>query len=200
MPTYLQRDKVNCLFGNELNFEATNDTQNSDNNLKNNADSIKIVRTTADIQLVAKLAHTIWNEHYVPIVGQDQVNYMLDTFQSAAAIEKQIETENFEYYIINHLSEPSGYLAIKPSGNELFLSKFYVIKEKRGTGLGTQGLQFVIKRAVELGSKAITLTVNKNNITSIKAYERMGFKNTGAVIADIGAGFVMDDFRMEYAV
>ncbi|MEI6678379.1 MAG: GNAT family N-acetyltransferase [Mariniphaga sp.] len=168
--------------------------------MKNNADSIKIVRTTADIQLVANLAHTIWNEHYVPIVGQKQVNYMLDTFQSAAAIEKQIETENFEYYIINHRSEPSGYLAIKPSGSELFLSKFYVVKEKRGTGLGAQGLQFVIKRASELGSKAITLTVNKNNINSIKAYERMGFKNTGVVVADIGAGFVMDDFRMEYAV
>jgi RimJ/RimL family protein N-acetyltransferase len=199
VPTYLHTDKIKNLFGNESNFEEAH-YANNDKDLKNNANSIKIVRTTADIQLVANLAHTIWNEHYVPIVGQDQVSYMLKTFQSAGAIEKQIKTENFEYYIINHLSEPSGYLAIKPSGNELFLSKFYVVKEKRGTGLGKHGLQFVIKRATELGIKTITLTVNKNNIGSIKAYEKMGFITTGAVIADIGAGFVMDDFKMEYAI
>jgi len=158
---------------------------------------IKRVQSPQTIKVVADLASVIWNEHYVPIIGQDQVDYMVKSFQSAEAMEKQINAENYEYYLIEHLSEPSGYISIKLMGNELFLSKFYVIKEKRGTGLGKEGLSFVIKRAKELGTHAVTLTVNKYNTNSIKAYEKMGFKNTGSIVSDIGAGFVMDDYKMK---
>ena len=157
---------------------------------------IKIVQTPTAIQLVADLASTIWNEYYVPIIGQEQVNYMVETFQSAVAIERQIRSENYTYYLIYYLAEPAGYLSIKKNGNELFLSKIYIVKEKRGTGLGKEGLNFIISKAREVGANAITLTVNKNNINSIKAYEKLGFKNTGSIVTDIGAGFVMDDYTM----
>ena len=169
-------------------------------NLQFNKIIIKSVQSPEAIQIVAKLASIIWNEYYVPIIGQEQVNYMLDTFQSADAIEKQINNENFEYYIIYHLSEPSGYIAIKHSGNELFISKFYVTKDKRGTGLGKAGLNFIIDKAKDSGAESITLTVNKNNFNSIMAYEKMGFKNAGTIVADIGAGFVMDDFKMNLEI
>ncbi|HEY5589968.1 MAG TPA: GNAT family N-acetyltransferase [Paludibacter sp.] len=121
---------------------------------------------------------------------------MINAFQSAEAIEKQIKSDNLEYYLMYHLAEPAGYISIKLLGTDLFLSKFYIIKEKRGTGLGKTGLNFIKNRAKELGVNAITLTVNKNNTNSIKAYDKMGFKNTGSVVADIGAGFVMDDYTM----
>lgn len=166
------------------------------NNLSCNKTIIKSIQFPTDIQVVANLASTIWNEYYVPIIGQEQVNYMVNAFQSAEAIEKQIKRENQEYYLIYHLAEPTGYICIKLSGNDLFLSKFYIIKEKRGTGLGKTGLNFIKSRAKELGANAITLTVNKNNTDSIKAYNKMGFKNTGSIVAEIGAGFVMDDYTM----
>lgn len=166
------------------------------NNLTGNKTTIKSVQLPADIQVVADLASLIWNEYYVPIIGREQVNYMVNAFQSAQAIERQINDEKQEYYLIYHLAEPSGYIGIKLSGDDLFLSKFYIVKEKRGTGLGKAGLDFIIGRAKELGANAISLTVNKNNINSIKAYEKLGFKNTGSVVADIGAGFVMDDYTM----
>ena len=121
---------------------------------------------------------------------------MIDKFQSPKAIENQIKNENYEYFIIYHQLIPSGYISIKLKENELFLSKFYVIKEKRGTGLGREGMTFVALKARELRSEKIALTVNKNNINSIKAYEKLGFTNDGPVIADIGNGYVMDDFKM----
>ena len=179
-----------CCFDEE-NFKIYN-------HLNINKAIIKGVKSQAEIQRIADLAAAIWNEHYVPIIGQEQVKYMVDTFQSKEAIEKQINDEGYEYYLIDHLSKPSGYIAIKPVGDDLFLSKFYIVREKRGTGLGKEGLSFVIHRAKELGLRAITLTVNKYNVNSIKAYEKMGFKNTGSVVTDIGAGFVMDDFTMSY--
>ena len=66
--------------------------------------------------------------------------------------------------------------------------------------MGKEGLKFVINRAKELGTHAITLTVNKYNTNSIKAYEKMGFKNTGSIVSDIGAGFVMDDYTMKLEI
>jgi RimJ/RimL family protein N-acetyltransferase len=159
--------------------------------------SIDRVHSENEVQLVAQLAHTIWNEHYVPIIGQDQVNYMVANFQSADAMAKQIQTEGYEYYIIRHLSVPAGYISIKLTGNELFLSKFYIVKEKRGTGLGKEGLKFICDRARTLGANSVKLTVNKYNTNSIKAYEKMGFVNVGSVVADIGEGYVMDDYVMK---
>ena len=179
-----------CCFDDE-NFSLYN-------KLIANSIVIKRVESPSAIQVVADLASTIWNEYYVPIIGQDQVDYMVKSFQSCDAIKTQIDEEDYEYYLIEHLTKPSGYISIKLMGDDLFLSKFYISKERRGTGLGKEGLKFVIKRAKELGAHAITLTVNKYNSNSIKAYDRMGFKNTGSIVSDIGAGFVMDDFTMRY--
>ena len=178
-----------CCFDNE-NFELYN-------KLNYNTIEIHRVQSENQIQLVANLAYTIWNEHYIPIIGQEQVNYMVTNFQSAKAMTKQIQTEGYEYYIIKYLSEPAGYISIKLTGNELFLSKFYIIKEKRGTGLGKEGLKFVCDRARTLGANSVNLTVNKHNTNSIKAYERMGFINVGSVVSDIGEGYVMDDYVMK---
>jgi len=193
---YPEIEKVIFCCFDEENFGIYNNL----NNQTSNKTTIKSVKTLSDIQLVADLASTIWNEYYVPIIGKDQVNYMINAFQSAEAIERQIEIENQEYYIIFHRAEPSGYISIKPSGKDLFLSKFYVVREKRGKGLGKEGLNFIIARAKELDANAITLNVNKNNINSIKAYEKMGFENTGSIVSDIGSGFVMDDYTMRLEV
>jgi len=168
------------------------------NKLLNNNIMIEKVISKEDIRIVADLADEIWNEHYVPIIGKEQVKYMVSAFQSPDAIENQIKHENYEYFILLHLSEPSGYFAIKQTGDELFLSKLYVIKAKRGTGLGKEGFRFISQKAKESGLQRITLTVNKYNTNSIRAYEKLGFRNDGPVIADIGAGFVMDDFKMSF--
>jgi diamine N-acetyltransferase len=42
--------------------------------------------------------------------------------------------------------------------------------------------------------------INENQIKTIKTYEKIGFKNLGPVVQDIGNGFVMDDFKMEKIV
>ena len=44
------------------------------------------------------------------------------------------------------------------------------------------------------------LTVNRNNAGSIAFYERAGFRKTNELVTDIGAGFVMDDWRMAKSV
>jgi O-acetyl-ADP-ribose deacetylase len=168
--------------------------------IQNSYIEILPVQSEDEIRTVGRLAHEIWNEHYVPIIGQKQVKYMLEKFQSSEAITAQIKEDEFEYYIINQAFEPCGYIGIKPSGDELFLSKFYIVHSKRGKGIGKKGIEFILIRAKELGSKSITLTVNKENINSIRAYEQMGFKSLGPIVTDIGDGFIMDDYVMKYFI
>ncbi len=145
---------------------------------------------------VADLAKIIWNEHYTPIIGQEQVDYMVGKFQSAEAIDHQISQEGYEYYLIHNDNKPVGYIGISLKEDDLFLSKFYILQECRGQGIGSEALAFIVGRARALNANSVSLTVNKNNANSIEAYYKMGFQNTGPVVADIGNGFVMDDYVM----
>ena len=154
------------------------------------------VTTEEQIEIVESLAKEIWSEHYTSIIGVQQVKYMLEKFQSKKAITEQI-FNGYIYFLIEDNESYVGYIAILPKNSELFLSKFYLKASNRGKGLGKKSIQFLEEFAVREKLQKITLTVNKNNINSIKAYEKFGFKNSGAIVQDIGSGYVMDDFRME---
>jgi RimJ/RimL family protein N-acetyltransferase len=154
------------------------------------------VSTGNQIETVESLAREIWTEHYTPIIGKGQVDYMLDRFQTKEAISEQLR-EGFLYFLIETGGESIGYTAVKPKGYELFLSKIYIRSSSRAKGYGRKALRFIESLAAEKGLRKIFLTVNKNNSLSIKAYEKLGFKNLGPVVQEIGGGFVMDDYRME---
>ncbi|MEC3908574.1 GNAT family N-acetyltransferase [Tamlana sp. 2201CG12-4] len=152
-------------------------------------------KTKSDFIKIESLADTIWRAHYIPIVGKPQIDYMLDKFQSVNAIEKQV-IDGFEYFILNHSNIPVGYIAIRPEVETLFLSKIYVLSHYRGQGIGKLAMDFVKQKAKTYDLDKIRLTVNINNTNSIKAYEKLGFKNIGPLVTEIGNGFVMDDYEM----
>ncbi|GAA4952879.1 hypothetical protein GCM10023314_28020 [Algibacter agarivorans] len=156
---------------------------------------IAIANTTPDFLQIETLADTIWREHYIPIVGKPQIDYMLDKFQSAEAIEQQI-IDGFEYFVLNYDKTPVGYISIRKENKALFLSKIYVLSSCRGKKIGKTAMLFIEEKAKDYQLKKIRLTVNINNTNSIKAYEKLGFKNVGPLITDIGNGFVMDDYEM----
>lgn len=149
----------------------------------------------AGYEQVAALAEAIWKEHYTPIIGPAQVGYMLEHFQSPGAIARQVGG-GMEYFLLLNGEVPVGYLAFEARGQDLFLSKIYLLRALRGKGLGREAMGFVVGKAREKGCRSISLTVNKNNDRSIAAYERMGFERKEALVVDIGGGFVMDDYRM----
>ena len=161
---------------------------------------IRFIEVYSEQQIadVANLAKEIWQEHYLPIVGQEQIDYMLEKYQCERAITKQL-TDGYEYYTVTYNERSAGYMAIVSniSDTSLMISKIYVRKSDRGCGLGKQMLEFTEALCRQRKIKKIWLTVNKNNKHSIEWYTQMGFTNHGSVIQDIGGGFVMDDFQME---
>ena len=158
---------------------------------------IERVSSAAQVDAVAQLAGRIWTAHYVPLIGQAQVDYMLDTVQSATAISRQIATGH-EYYLVRQADAYCGYFALhqQPTEAALQLSKIYVETERRRSGVGAAILSFVEVYARENEVKRIGLTVNRHNAVAIRFYEKQGFTKQGTVVQDIGNGFVMDDYRM----
>ena len=55
-----------------------------------------------------------------------------------------------------------------------------------------------MKSAMQKSYKSIQLTVNKYNTNTISAYKKWGFEIIDSVVTDIGEGFVMDDYIMEW--
>lgn len=158
--------------------------------------AIREVDGDADIKKVEQLADEIWTEHYTPIIGTDQVRYMLEKFQSYKAISQQI-SEGMTYFLMYFDEEAVGYMASRPDNEDLFLSKIYVVSRMRGKGIGGHAMNFLSTLARERHYSHLSLTVNKNNISSIRAYEKLGFVNLGPVETDIGNGFIMDDYYMK---
>lgn len=154
-----------------------------------------IAKSKFDHKIIADLATVIWREYYTPIIGSDQVAYMLEKFQSTDAIKQQI-VDGYSYVIFYFDMNPVGYLSFTRKQASIFLSKIYVLKFFRGQGVGRFAMDFIESKALDLKSSKITLTVNKNNADSIKAYEKMGFEKIKSIVTDIGGGFVMDDYEM----
>jgi ribosomal protein S18 acetylase RimI-like enzyme len=159
------------------------------------------VNTTEEIAEVSSLANEIWRDYYVPVIGLAQVEYMLGKFQSPAAIVAQ-RLEGYEYYFVRSPADGShgGYIALQAQAEGLlFISKFYLQRAVRGTGLGRTTMTAIEHLARARGLSCLWLTVNKGN-AAVQVYERLGFRKTRELVVDIGAGFVMDDFRMEKAL
>ncbi len=154
------------------------------------------VQDKKQITTITALARVIWQEAFTPIIGSAQVEYMLEKFQSVDSISRQISHDDYQYYQLNQATLPIGYISFKIHNNELFLSKFYILSKYRKQGFGKQTIKFIEQQAIKASTRQITLTVNKYNTNAIKAYLKMGFINKGAIIKDIGGGFIMDDYRM----
>lgn len=163
---------------------------------------IKEVEVEGDIKLIADLANEIWHEYFPFILSKDQIDYMVDKFQSEKAIVNQMKQEGYRYYTLSIEDQLVGYFAFSEEENHktLFLSKLYLHKAHRGKGYGTKVFAYLREYCIEKNLYKIWLTVNKYNEDTIKAYIKRGFVQTDMRVLDIGNGYVMDDYIMEWIV
>ena len=153
-----------------------------------------------NIDKLITLSSLIWHEYWKDYLSDEQIEYMIEKFQSKDAIENQIKNENYTYYYIYLNREMVGYIGLANKDDYLFLSKFYLKKEVRHQGVGSRAFQFIKDTAKFQKYNRIVLTVNKGNVNSINAYKKWGFSIIDSVVTDIGNGFVMDDYIMEYKI
>lgn len=172
------------------------------NSAENNVPHIQVIPAVqkSQLQIISVLAEEIWHEHYAHILSAEQIDYMVDRFQSYDAICEQMNGEHYRYFLLLLDGEEVGYTAVKLEEDWLFLSKLYILRRARGNGVASAALEHMIEMCRMNDLHGIWLTVNKHNTDSIAVYEHMGFRRAYAQTTDIGQGYVMDDYVMEKTV
>lgn len=146
-----------------------------------------------EIREMSEMATSIVREHYDPILGKEQNDYMLKMFQSEEAIAEQLEHDYRYYFAREENGKDLGFIAFYPRENALYLSKLYLYKESRGKGHAHTILDFLKVQAKELGLNRIELNVNRFNESRF-IYEKLGFTVAREEKNDIGHGYYMDDY------
>jgi len=157
-----------------------------------------IAKSEDEIATIESLADEIWHEHFTPIIGVKQVEYMLEKYQSSSVIRQQINSGHI-YLLVQREGRNIGYASFLADSihNNVQLSKFYLLNKQRDQGIGRLLMEHIETICQQQHIHRIWLTVNRHNSGPIAAYKKMGFTQTGEVIQDIGSGYVMDDFIME---
>ena len=71
---------------------------------------IKIVNDE-QLNILASVANEVWHEFFPCILSKEQIDYMVDKFQSYEAMKGQME-DGYEYYFIMNDDELCGYMGI----------------------------------------------------------------------------------------
>lgn len=149
----------------------------------------RLVEKDNDIIKTASLAEIIWHEAYKDTLTKKQIEYMIEKFQSAPTIKKQIN-DNFYYYLVYDKEEAIGFFSYTIS-DVIFLSKIYILSSARNQGYAKKIISFL--KGYKL---PIELRVNKENQRAINAYLKMGFNKIDELKTAIGNNFYMDDYIM----
>lgn len=158
--------------------------------------TFKEIKSESGIKELSSLASKIWNSHYPAIIGQKQVDYMLDKMYSIESLTKQILEES-NIFIGAYLSNKMiGFISYsKTSEEDYFLHKLYINTDIHRKGIGKALFDYAFENK---NLKTIRLTVNRQNVKAINFYFKIGFVIEKIIDIDIGEGYVMDDFVMLY--
>lgn len=157
---------------------------------------------TVDENLIAEtsaFASNVFISYYDNITGHEQSVYMAERFLSQDAIRKLIN-EGAIFRLLMNDQEIIGFTEYKKETDRVFLSKLYVRADLRGKGYGRILFDDVLNYCRSENLNKIYLTVNKYNTPSYNIYLHLGFKVIDAVETDIGHGYIMDDYIMEYNI
>lgn len=158
---------------------------------------IESVNTPAGHDEISRLAKTIWHEHYTPLIGAAQVEYMLERGYTPIALARE-QAAGARLLLAHEYGQAVGFAGWSPDADDpvhAWLDRLYVLDSARGRGVASA----LIARIVDdLATRdQLSLRVNRHNSGSIRAYERLGFRILHTDVKDIGDGFVMDDYIMQ---
>lgn len=191
------RDGTDIRYG--VNFEEGIGGYIADIEASRRRPTIIPVTTPIEVMGLSWLASNLWHQAYDGFLPEGQVDYMLSRFQSPQALMQQL-SEGYRHRVVVSGGKQVGYFSYVHREDGTFLSKLYVEESNRRRGIARAAVEYVRADAVSNGSRRIHLTVNRNNDRAIQSYLRMGFRQCGGGVTDIGSGFVMDDLFFELII
>jgi GNAT superfamily N-acetyltransferase len=149
--------------------------------------------TTADLSLIFSLANKIWREHYPAIIGEEQVEYMLNTRYNETTLATSMDNGE-QFYLAFDDEQPIAYASIQHNSDDYYLHKFYVDVALHRSGVGKIFFNYLLQQLSPLPT--LRLQVNRQNIKAINFYFKFGFIIESVGDFDIGGGYFMNDFVM----
>ncbi len=147
-----------------------------------------------DIGLIIALAMQVWPQTYTPILGPEQVDYMLNRFYSPDALTVQMTEQKHTFVIVYADEHPVAFASYAAMVDNVYkLHKIYIAANVQGQGIGKQTLAYIVSDIKAIGATALQLNVNIHNSTAKAFYEKTGFKHIGDEDIDIGGGYFMND-------
>lgn len=153
---------------------------------------------SSEAKAIETMARTIWPSAYSQIIAAEQIEYMLGWMYSPEKICTEIERDGVAWFWIKSRGKRIGFLSGGPLSDDLDfpLHKIYLLPERQGEHFGSHSMNELFVYVEALGGKRISLRVNRENTIALNFYERKGFQLTGMDQADIGGGFIMDDYLL----
>lgn len=156
------------------------------------------IASTEDLSIIQHIATVAYHHTYVPILGSEQVDFMLKKIYSLDALSQQAD-QGHTFIIAQEEGEELGFAAyskMEPDQETYKLEKLYLLPDKQGTGLGRFLINEVISQVKVAGAKSLQLNVNRFN-KARGFYEKLGFTIKEKVDIPIGERYFMNDFVME---
>ncbi|RYE19533.1 MAG: GNAT family N-acetyltransferase [Sphingobacteriales bacterium] len=153
--------------------------------------------TENDVEIIRKLADTIWWHTYSSILDKEQIAYMLGELYSAEKITGQITDRTQTYLLLVADEQPVAFAAYSPREDfpDIYkLHKLYCLPQMQGKGYGKAFINEVIKQVTQAGKNTLDLNVNRYNKAKT-FYEKMGFEVAYEEDVPIGE-YWMNDFVM----
>ena len=157
--------------------------------------NFKQIKTPTEIERLVELIQEIWPEVFIPIIGKEQVDYMLVHYQGKDVIAAEIE-RGVRYFFVEDGGQPAGYFAYSLEEDYLYISKVYLKKETRGRGLSSGVFAHFEKVAHNEKKGKLSLRVNRGNKQAIAVYLHRGFEIVKSVDQPLDK-FFLNDYVME---
>lgn len=154
--------------------------------------------TDADVEAVVALARHVWQQTYREIIGQQQIDYMLEQRYRVTLVRDELALSTVWWDQLKVDDQLAAFIScqLTRTPGEMKIDKLYVDPQYQRLGIGRRLIDHAAARARARGCATLILAVNKGNAQAIAAYRKQGFAVRESVCVDIGGGFVMDDFIM----
>lgn len=152
-----------------------------------------------DLHHITDIATRTWKVAYKDILSTEQVSYMLEEMYAPAVLLHRLEKGNLFYLIYDEQEVPMGFAEVELdiNGPEAKLHKIYVLPEAQGKHIGLQLLDHIKSIAATNAQHALLLNVNRYN-PALHFYQKHGFTVLREEDIDIGNGYYMNDYVMQY--
>ncbi len=137
----------------------------------------------------------VWPQTYTPILGEEQVAYMLEQFYTPESLQQQMESGQQYIICFDQRNEPVAFASYSPVEPATYkLNKIYILPGQQGRGVGKFVLDHIKTELKARNATRLILNVNIYNTNAIAFYERTGFKKFKEEDIDIGRGYFMNDY------